>query len=57
MTFAGNSYAKWTLREEFTIERRLSLTMRVKTRRQRASLMYAKGQFDYSILEVTGRHY
>ncbi|KAK3099997.1 hypothetical protein FSP39_013258 [Pinctada imbricata] len=52
MTFAGNSYAKWTLKEEFTIERRLSLTLRMKTRHRQASLMYVKGQFDYSILEV-----
>lgn len=52
MTFSGNSFAKWTLKEEFTIEKRLSLSMRIKTHRSTASLMFATGDVDYSILEV-----
>ncbi|XP_061184166.1 protocadherin Fat 1-like isoform X2 [Saccostrea echinata] len=52
MTFSGNSFAKWTLKEEFTIEKRLSLSMRIKTHRPVASLMFATGDVDYSILEI-----
>ena len=50
ITFSGNSYAKWRLLE--SIENRLSLSLRIKTRKESASLMYAKGRVDYSILEV-----
>lgn len=53
MTFSGNSFAKWTLMDEFTIEKRLSLSMRIKTHRSTASLMFATGDVDYSILEVS----
>ena len=50
ITFSGNSFAKWTLLE--SIENRLSLSLRIKTRKESASLMYAKGRVDYSVLEV-----
>lgn len=52
MTFSGNSFAKWTLKEEFAIEKRLSLSLKIKTHRSIASLMFATGDVDYSILEV-----
>lgn len=52
MTFSGKSYAKWTLQDAFTIEQRLTLSLRIKTRKQLATIMYAKGKVDYSILEV-----
>lgn len=50
MTFSGRSYARWRLVDK--MERRLSLAIKVKTRKATASLMYATGQRDYSILEV-----
>ncbi|XP_052793607.1 protocadherin Fat 1-like isoform X3 [Mya arenaria] len=50
MTFAGNSYAKWTLLNP--IDMRLTLSMRIKTIKETASLMFAKGRVDYSILEL-----
>ncbi|XP_071125252.1 protocadherin Fat 1-like isoform X4 [Mytilus edulis] len=52
MTFSGKSYAKWTLQDAFTIEQRLTLSLRIKTRKQLATIMYAKGKVDYSILEI-----
>lgn len=52
ITFVGNSYARWTLHDP--IDTRLSLSMRIKTLRETASLMFAKGRVDYSILEVGG---
>ena len=52
MTFSGKSYARWTLQDSFTIESRLSLSLKIKTRKQVATIMYAKGKVDYSILEV-----
>ncbi|XP_056011143.1 protocadherin Fat 1-like isoform X5 [Ostrea edulis] len=52
MTFSGNSFAKWTLKEEFAIEKRLSLSLKIKTHRSIASLMFATGDVDYSILEI-----
>ena len=51
ITFVGNSYARWTLLDP--IDTRLSLSMRIKTLRESASLMFAKGRVDYSILEVS----
>ncbi|XP_060561268.1 LOW QUALITY PROTEIN: protocadherin Fat 1-like [Ruditapes philippinarum] len=50
ITFSGNSYAKWKLVDP--IDRRLSLSMRIKTIKDTASLMFAKGRVDYSILEL-----
>ncbi|XP_069130302.1 protocadherin Fat 1-like isoform X5 [Argopecten irradians] len=52
MTFTGQSYAKWTLQDAFSIEQRLSLSLRIKTRRSTANIMFAKGNVDYSILEI-----
>ncbi|XP_033742919.1 LOW QUALITY PROTEIN: protocadherin Fat 1-like [Pecten maximus] len=52
MTFMGQSYAKWTLQDAFSIEQRLSLSLRIKTRRSTANIMFAKGNVDYSILEI-----
>lgn len=52
MTFAGKSYARWTLQDAFTIEKQLRLSLRIKTRKQVATIMFAKGKVDYSILEV-----
>ncbi|XP_064610099.1 protocadherin Fat 1-like isoform X2 [Liolophura sinensis] len=50
MTFSGRSYARWRLVDK--MERRLSLAIKIKTRKATASLMYATGQRDYSILEL-----
>jgi len=54
MTFSGKSYARWTLQDSFTIESQLTLSLKIKTRKQMATIMYAKGKVDYSILEVRG---
>jgi len=51
LTFTGTSYAKWTLSNR--IDMRLSLSLRIKTMKETASVMFAKGRVDYSILEVS----
>ena len=51
MTFSGRSYAKWTLGHP--TQKRMSLSLRFRTRQTSAILMYAKGQVDYSILAVS----
>lgn len=50
MTFSGRSYAKWTLGH--TTQKRMSLSLRFRTRQTSAILMYSKGQVDYSILAI-----
>ena len=52
MTFAGRSYARWTLVDKHGFENRLSVSMKIKTRQKNANLMFASGTVDYSILEV-----
>ena len=51
MSFSGHGYARWQVK--VPMERRLSLSLRVKTLQHRARLMHAVGRVDYSILEVT----
>lgn len=50
VTFAGKSYAKWKL--QHSTKKRFSLRFRLRTRQTSATLMYAKGKVDYSILKV-----
>ncbi|XP_041359153.1 protocadherin Fat 1-like isoform X2 [Gigantopelta aegis] len=50
MTFIGRSYAKWTL--GLQTDKRLTLSMWIRTRKSTANLMYSKGRVDYSILEI-----
>ena len=50
MTFTGTSYASWRFLD--TMERRLSLSLQIKTFQQHARIMHAVGRVDYSILEV-----
>ncbi|XP_076446580.1 protocadherin Fat 1-like isoform X2 [Babylonia areolata] len=50
MTFSGRSYAKWTMGHP--TNKRMSLSLRFRTRQHTAILMYAKGQVDYSILAI-----
>lgn len=52
MTFAGRSYARWTLVDKHGFENRLSVSMKIKTRQKNANLMFASGTVDYSILEL-----
>ncbi|CAH1776950.1 unnamed protein product [Owenia fusiformis] len=51
LTFKGQSYARWRLIEP--IDRRLSLSLDMRTVDHQATVMHASGRFDYSILEVT----
>ena len=50
MTFSGKSYAKWVL--QHSTKKRYTLKLRIRTRQNTATLMYAKGKVDYSILKV-----
>lgn len=50
MTFSGNSFVRWRL--TVPTERRLSLSLELKTVQQNARIMHAVGRVDYSILEV-----
>ena len=50
MQFSGRSYAQYSLKR--SLERHLSLSMGFKTRYQAATIMFAKGVVDYSILEI-----
>ncbi|ESO94055.1 hypothetical protein LOTGIDRAFT_104487 [Lottia gigantea] len=50
MTFNGKSFARWTLTE--TTEKRLTLSLRFRTRKPSCNVMYTTGQVDYSILEI-----
>jgi hypothetical protein len=50
MTFSGNSFVRWRL--TVPTERRLSLSLELKTVQKKARLMHAVGRVDYSILEV-----
>ena len=50
LQFSGRSYAQYSLKR--SLERHLSLSLGFKTRYQAATIMYAKGLVDYSILEI-----
>ncbi|CAG5126090.1 unnamed protein product, partial [Candidula unifasciata] len=50
MTFAGRSYGRWKL--EHSTKTRFSLRFRIRTRQSSAILMSARGQLDYSILQL-----
>ena len=54
ITFSGNSYAQYNLKR--SVERHLSLSLGFRTKYKVATIMYAQGQVDYSILEVTEGH-
>ena len=49
--FSGRSYAQYTLKR--TVERHLSVSIGFKTLFSVATLMYAQGLVDYSILEIS----
>ena len=50
LQFSGRSYAQYTLKR--SLERHLSLSLGFKTMYQTATIMYARGLVDYSILEI-----
>ena len=50
MQFSGRSYAQYTLKR--SVERHLSLSLGFKTKYNVATIMYAEGLVDYSILEI-----
>ena len=50
MQFTGRSYAQYSLKR--SLERHLSLSLGFKTRYQAATIMFARGIVDYSILEI-----
>ncbi|CAI9732107.1 protocadherin Fat 1 isoform X3 [Octopus vulgaris] len=52
LTFAGRSFARWTLVDKHGFENRLSVSLRIKTHQKNANLMFASGSVDYSILEL-----
>jgi len=54
MTFSGSSYVRWRL--TVPVERRLSLSLELRTVQKKARLMHAAGRVDYIILEV-GTHF
>lgn len=50
MNFNGTSYVRYTLVN--LIDRRLSLSLTIRTTTDKGMLMYSTGRVDYSILEV-----
>ena len=54
LTFAGRSYAQYTLKR--SVERHLSLSLGFRTRYKVATIMHAEGQVDYSIMEIVDGH-
>ncbi|GAB1601746.1 protocadherin Fat 1 isoform X5 [Argonauta hians] len=52
LTFAGRSFARWTLVDKHGFENRLSVSLKIKTHQKNANLMFASGSVDYSILEL-----
>jgi protocadherin Fat 1/2/3 len=52
LTFSGRSYSQYSLKR--SVERHLSLSLGFRTKYKVATIMYAEGQVDYSILEITG---
>ena len=51
MTFGGNSYIRYRLKESFDEPSR-SISLALKTTEPEGTLVFAAGQYDYSILEV-----
>ena len=54
LTFAGRSYAQYTLKR--SVERHLSLSLGFRRRYKVAMIMHAEGQVDYSIMEIVDGH-
>ena len=55
LTFSGRSYAQYSLKR--SVERHLSLSLGFRTKYKVATIMYAEGQVDYSILEIIDGHW
>ena len=51
MTFNGKSFIRW--RFTVPLEKRLTVSLDLKTIQQKARIMHAVGPIDYSILEVS----
>lgn len=51
MTFGGDSYIRYRLKESFDEPSR-SISLALKTTEPQGTLVFAAGQYDYSILEV-----
>ena len=51
MTFTGESYIKYRLKGSFDEPSR-SISLALRTTEPRGTLVFAAGQYDYSILEV-----
>lgn len=51
MTFGGDSYIRYRLKESFDEPSR-SISLALKTTKPQGTLVFAAGQYDYSILEV-----
>lgn len=52
MTFGGNSYIRYRLKEKSFDEPSRSISLALKTTEPEGTLVFAAGQYDYSILEV-----
>lgn len=51
MTFGGDSYIRYRLKESFNEPSR-SISLALRTAEPQGTLVFAAGQYDYSILEV-----
>lgn len=54
LAFNGNSYVRWRLQS--SVERELNLRLSFRTKQEDAVLMDARGESDYSTLEVSGEY-
>ena len=54
MTFDGESYIRYRLKESFDEPSR-SISLALRTSQPQGTLVFAAGQYDYSILEVCSR--
>ncbi|XP_023314181.1 fat-like cadherin-related tumor suppressor homolog isoform X1 [Trichogramma pretiosum] len=55
ISFSGKSYARYKVDESqasSTIEKQLSLSLRIRTVQPTGNLMYAAGKIDYNVLEI-----
>lgn len=51
MTFGGDSYIRYRLKQSFDEPSR-SISLALRTSEPQGTLVFAAGQYDYSILEV-----
>lgn len=57
ISFSGKSYSQYRIINKKSIEEEFSLSLRIRTMQPTGNLMYAAGNVDYNILEVSTRNF